>query len=286
MLKYRLLFGFIMITVVVGVIVIGAKLDGTIDDSTNPVIPVKGSLFCVIVSLLMVLSHLELKKLASCNNIKIFLPVSIPFSILLAISWYLFQFSDNLSPNLLITIPVAAIIALLMYQAVYFGNKGVLANCGATFFVIFYTGFLSSFFVKTRVEMSLWPVLMLIFTIKCSDIGAYTVGKLIGKHKLIPKISPAKTWEGMAGAIIFASVTAVIFSIYFNIMPVIAAIIFGAIMAIVGQAGDLAESMLKRDAQQKDSSATVPGFGGILDIVDSLLIAAPIGYFYIAYLGN
>ncbi len=286
MLKYRLFFGFIMITVVVGVVLIGAWLDGSMTETANPVIPVKGSLFCVIVALLMFMSHLELKKLACGNNIKIFLPISIFFSILLAISWYIFQFSSNLSPNLLIGLPVAAIIAIFVYQAVYFGNKGVLANCGATFFVIFYTGFLSSFFVKTRLEMGLWPILMLIFTIKCSDIGAYTVGKLIGKHKLIPKISPAKTWEGMAGAVIFASVTAVIFSIYFNIMAISAAIVFGAVMAIIGQAGDLAESMLKRDAQQKDSAATVPGFGGILDIVDSLLIAAPVGYLYMVYFNN
>jgi phosphatidate cytidylyltransferase len=121
---------------------------------------------------------------------------------------------------------------------------------------------------------------MFIFTIKSSDIGAYTLGRLFGRHKFSPKISPSKTWEGIAGAVIFAAIVAVIFSKCCGIMSWWSAVIFGAVFAVLGQLGDLAESMIKRDAEQKDSANSVPGFGGILDIIDSPLATAPLAYLF------
>jgi phosphatidate cytidylyltransferase len=103
---------------------------------------------------------------------------------------------------------------------------------------------------------------------------------MFGKHKLSPRVSPGKTWEGLAGAIVAAVLVSFAFAAYSGIMRVWPALTFGLCMAVIGQLSDLAESMLKRDAQQKDSSNRVPGFGGILDVIDSPLFAAPFAYVF------
>ena len=121
---------------------------------------------------------------------------------------------------------------------------------------------------------------MFIFTVKSSDIGAYTIGRLFGKHKFSPKISPGKTWEGMAGAVVFAGFVGSIFACCCGIMPWQYGTLFGAVFAFVGQLGDLAESLIKRDVGRKDSSNWMPGFGGVLDLLDSILFAAPIAYLF------
>ena len=121
---------------------------------------------------------------------------------------------------------------------------------------------------------------MFVFVVKSADIGAYTAGRLFGRHKFSPNISPGKTWEGMAGAVIAAIIVAVLFAAFFDIMSPALAAAFGLLFAFIGQLGDLSESMIKRDVQQKDSANTVPGFGGILDIIDSLLLAAPCAYLF------
>ena len=119
---------------------------------------------------------------------------------------------------------------------------------------------------------------MFVFVIKSADIGAYSIGTLFGKHKFSPKISPKKTWEGMIGAIAAAMIVAIGFARSCDIMSLWAAIVFGFCFAFIGQLGDLAESMIKRDAEQKDSASKIPGFGGVLDVIDSPLVAAPFAY--------
>jgi phosphatidate cytidylyltransferase len=121
---------------------------------------------------------------------------------------------------------------------------------------------------------------MFVFVVKCADIGAYAIGTLIGRHKFSPKISPLKSWEGMGGAVAAAMIVAIGFALSFDIMAWWLAIVFGLCFAFIGQFGDLAESMIKRDAGQKDSANKVPGFGGILDIIDSPLAAAPFAYLF------
>ncbi len=129
-------------------------------------------------------------------------------------------------------------------------------------------------------EFGVWPLLMFVFVVKCADIGAYTTGSLFGKHRFSPKISPGKTWEGIAGAVLFAMIIAVLFAVIFGIMVWPLALLFGFSFAFIGQLGDLAESMLKRDARQKNASDNVPGFGGLLDVIDSPLAAAPFAYLF------
>jgi phosphatidate cytidylyltransferase len=175
------------------------------------------------------------------------------------------------------------LVALLLYQYVNFGLSGVVANCGANCFSILYLGLFSGFVLAVRLDFGPWPLLMFVFVVKSADIGAYTVGMLFGKHKFSPKISPGKTWEGMAGAVVLAVIVAFCFAAVFDIMVWPLAVVFGFCFAFIGQIGDLVESMIKRDARQKDSADNVPGFGGILDVIDSPLIAAPFAYLFFMF---
>jgi phosphatidate cytidylyltransferase len=170
---------------------------------------------------------------------------------------------------------------MLWQQHLQLGNDGALANCGISCFSMLYLGLLGAFVLGIRIDGGPWAILTFIFVVKFSDIGAYTFGKLFGKHKLSPRVSPGKTWEGLAGATVAAAAVSIAFAMVFGIMRLWLAPIFGVCMAVIGQLSDLAESMLKRDAQQKDSSNRVPGFGGILDVVDSLLFAAPFAYVFL-----
>jgi phosphatidate cytidylyltransferase len=280
MLKNRLLFGTLMTAFFVAIVIFGGWLDGSLTICPADDKPVQGTVLCVLIALLIIPVQLELSKLAAAKNLKIFTPVSITSSILFATSWYWPQLIEISPAIYLLFLSAFSLVGLLLYQYVRYGPLAVLANCGANYFSIIYLGLLSAFCLAVRIDFGLWPFLMFVFVVKFADIGAYTFGSLFGRHKFSPKISPGKTWEGMAGAVVFAVIVAIFFAIICDIMAWPLAIIFGICFAFIGQFGDLAESMIKRDAEQKDSAKKVPGFGGILDIIDSPLVAASFAYLF------
>jgi len=286
MLRYRLLFGTLMTVLFTAVVIFDGWLDGSLTASVADK-PVQGTIFCILVGLLTIPSQLELSKLAAAKNLKIFIPVSIVASILFATCWY-WQQLIRIRPEIyLIFLSAFVLLALLLWQYIGYGTSAVLANCGANYFSILYLGVLSSFCVAIRIEFGLWPLLMFVFVVKCGDIGAYAIGTLFGRHKFSPEISPSKTWEGMGGAVATAVIVAVGFAASCDIIIWWLAIIFGFCFAFIGQIGDLVESMIKRDAEQKDSANPdyigIPGFGGILDIIDSVLVAAPFAYLFFMF---
>ncbi len=267
------------------VVIFDGWLDGSLTASTADDKPIQGTVLCILIALLAIPAQLELSKLSAAKNLKIFVPVSTIASILFATYryWqqeYWHQFLVIRPETYLIFLSVFVMLSLLLCQYISYGTSGVLANCGANYFSILYLGLLSSFIVSMRLEFGLWVLLMFVFVVKCADIGAYAIGTSFGKHKFSPKISPSKSWEGMAGAVAAAIIVAVGFAVCCDIMAWWLAVIFGLCFAFIGQIGDLVESMMKRDAEQKDSSNNVPGFGGILDVIDSLLVAAPFGYLF------
>jgi len=280
MLKYRLLFGTLIMTGFVGLLLFDGYLDGSL---TSDMVDknVQGSILAVMVMLLAIPAQFELSNLVKKTGAVVFKPVTIIASILFASSWYFRQFHPEpvrFHLYYILSVSVFAVLAVFLYQGRLFGTKGTIANCSASLFSIFYLGFLSSFVLGIRVEFGLWAVLMAIIVVKSSDIGAYTIGRLFGKHKFAPIISPGKTWEGLGGAAVFAIIVAMLFAWKADIMTLPKAALFGAVFAYLGQLGDLAESMIKRDAAEKDSSESVPGFGGVLDIIDSPLVTAPLAY--------
>jgi phosphatidate cytidylyltransferase len=138
-----------------------------------------------------------------------------------------------------------------------------------------------------------WGMLALISTIavvKANDTGAYTFGRLLGKHKMTPTLSPGKTWEGAAGGMAGSLLAALLClgplaaqlgckSERTFVPWLFGCVVFAVVVGIAGMLGDLTISLLKRDAQVKDSSTWMPGFGGVLDLLDSILLAAPVSYF-------
>jgi phosphatidate cytidylyltransferase len=116
---------------------------------------------------------------------------------------------------------------------------------------------------------------------KLGDIGAYFIGARFGRHPLMPRISPKKTIEGAVAGLIFSVLGALICRPFLN-FSYIHAVVLGIFFGAVGQLGDLSESLIKRDCQVKDSGKLLPGMGGILDEIDSLLFTAPLFYFYMS----
>ena len=121
---------------------------------------------------------------------------------------------------------------------------------------------------------------MLLIT-KLGDIGAYLIGSSFGKHPLIPRISPKKTIEGAFGGLLFSVLGALASRIFLG-FDYLHLILIGLGLGILGQLGDLSESLLKRDCGIKDSGSIFPGMGGVLDEIDSLLFAGPVFYFYLS----
>ncbi len=168
------------------------------------------------------------------------------------------------------------------------------ANVSYAIFSIAYVGILLSFVVQLRyVGSSEWGILALaslLMVVKMSDIGAYFVGRAVGRHKLAPKVSPGKTIEGFVGGLVFAVAGAWLafdvvapkaFGIEVN-YSFATLVLYGVLLAAAGVVGDLSESILKRAAEKKDSSDWLPGFGGVLDMLDSVLTSAPVAYLLLA----
>lgn len=148
----------------------------------------------------------------------------------------------------------------------------------ASFFVVGYLGFLPCFLAQLRWRPDgALALAAAIFVTKSCDIGAYFTGRLLGRHRMSPILSPKKTWEGAAGGLLLATATGVGFLAW--TYPWWAAALLGLALGLAGMIGDLMESLLKRDSGHKDASTMVPGFGGVLDVIDALLFAGPVAYF-------
>jgi phosphatidate cytidylyltransferase len=279
MLKYRLIFGTLMSAVLVGLILLDGRLDGSLSVSL-PDKEVQGIIFTILAALLTIPTQLEMAGLVRQKGTHLFTSITLPATALLTTTLFwpqIFHQSKFLILYLLF-VPAGTLLALFAMQAVRMGTQGTIANIGAGMLSVFYLGFFSMFIVGIRIEWGPWVLLFFIFTVKASDIGAYTIGRLFGKHKMAPRISPGKSWEGLGGAVLFGTLVSIGISTFCDIMPVFQAALFGAVFGVLGQMGDLMESMLKRDAAVKDSSASVPGFGGLLDVIDSPLATAPIAF--------
>ena len=187
-------------------------------------------------------------------------------------------------PPLVATL-TAAVLGQLVQEVRRFAADGHAAARAANgLFALVYLGLLPSFLVRLRwlPDVGLWAVLATIFVPKVCDIGAYFTGRAFGRHKMAPTLSPKKTWEGLAGGLAASAGTAVGISFAAPLFPhgPLEAVAFGVVVGTVGVLGDLFESLLKRDAQVKDASAAIPGFGGVLDVIDSILFAAPVAYLW------
>lgn len=178
---------------------------------------------------------------------------------------------------------VLALLFLILMQFTRRENSGVIVGISTTIFGILYISWFLSFCIKIRyLPNGLGFLISLLIITKLGDVGAYLVGTRFGKTPLIPRISPKKSVEGAIGGLAFSILGALLSKAFLN-FGFLHLVLIGLFFGILGQIGDLSESLMKRDCQVKDSGY-IPGLGGVLDLIDSLLFNAPVFYFYISIL--
>jgi len=191
---------------------------------------------------------------------------------------------NNLEPLLIV---LATLFALTLQFTRKDDKHDHLISSALTLFSLFYIGWFFSFFVKIKfLENGANLVAFLVIVTKGADMGAYFVGSRIGKTELIPRISPKKTKEGTLGGILTSVIVSLTLGRFLTGFSFPHLFVAGLLLSVIGQIGDLAESLIKRDCGVKDSGGYLADIGGILDVIDSLLFTAPVFYFYIHTLQN
>ena len=227
----------------------------------------------IIVGLYEFFQMLEKKGIATYKYFGIAMGAIIPLSIT-------FRFEPTKGWEFLFI--VLALLFLILMQFRRTKNSGAIVDISTTIFGILYVSWFFSFLIKIRyLDSGLGLLAALLLITKFGDVGAYLIGSRFGKTPLLPHISPKKTMEGAIGGLIF-SILAAIASKPFLGFSYIHIIILGICINILGQLGDLSESLIKRDCEIKDSGKIFPGMGGVLDEIDSLLFTAPAFYFYMS----
>jgi phosphatidate cytidylyltransferase len=173
---------------------------------------------------------------------------------------------------------------------------GAVVRLALLVWAVAYLAILPSFLVQLRwlqgeeTGTGTAAVALAIFVPKCCDIGAFFTGKFLGRHHMAPRLSPKKTWEGLMGGLVAAALTAVGINYWHRVAysgdevvygGILVWTLFGMAVGLAGVVGDLSESLIKRDCHAKDASQVVPGFGGVLDVIDSILFGAPVAYLWL-----
>lgn len=178
---------------------------------------------------------------------------------------------------------LAGVLIVTLVGGILRPVEGWLAGWALTLAGALYVGGLGVYFLLVRQLPAgmFWTMLALV-TAWATDTGAYLVGTRIGRHKFFPRISPKKTWEGAIGGCVAAPLTALALGALFA-LPLAHCALLGILIGVAATLGDLAESLLKRQTGVKDSSNLVPGHGGLLDRLDSLLFTAVVTYYYLVW---
>lgn len=280
----RLLSTLILWTVVLGAMFSGNAL-------------LSNAVFLLIMCTLTVVGLLEFYGLAEKVQLKCFKVVGVVGGLLLIIGTFL-HFTGKLGisgtparvNDFEISFIILFVLGLCLRQFLAKSNTAGIVAIATTLFGLMYVPWLLNFIQKINYfpgVNGVYYVLYFIMVTKFSDTGAYIVGSLIGRTKMIPRISPGKTWEGFAGAILFSVGASVAFAHLAKAkVPEFTlphAVILGFVLAVTAVVGDLIESLFKREAGVKDSGGFFPGIGGILDLLDSLLFNAPLMYLYLRH---
>jgi phosphatidate cytidylyltransferase len=183
------------------------------------------------------------------------------------------------------------VLGLLAFEAARYRSPGaVMETVGAHLLIVSYIGLLLATTAQLRwvagAEAGYLTIASLVVAAKLGDVGAYTFGRLFGRRKMAPLLSPGKTWAGFLGAVAGAALggwtwlqfATPLFNSAWQPPAWYWSVLFGMLIGVAGLVGDLCESLIKRDMQQKDAAALMPGFGGLLDLLDSILYAGPVAY--------
>jgi len=273
-MKKRIAFGSLLIAVVAGLLVVDWYLE------THRILAVRALPLAVMLVPVMAVAFLELAGLVSTVGVDVLVVSGSLGTIVLAALPFWWQYGGRPFDGYAALAVLGAIqLPIFLEQIVRFGAADAIRRVGLTYLAVTYLGAGLGVMLAIRMKLGVAALALFLATVKCADIVAYFVGSGLGRHKLIPWLSPGKSWEGLIGALAAGAIVSVlsVLALRFN-MTVGRAAILGLVIAAAGQAGDLCESLLKRSAGVKDSGAVVPEFGGALDILDSLLLSAPVAY--------
>lgn len=246
----------------------------------------------VILTTLLLAGFVEVAKLAKASGVRILTVVGIVATPLIAMRDYWATLPGNISSKFVVTLTspmtllAIMLLALFVEQMVRFRTEDAIRRVGASLLAIMYLGLGGAFILAIRSTSGVPMLVLFLVSVKFTDIGAYFTGSAIGKHKMIPWLSPGKTWEGLVGGVVISVLASIAVYKFLNIDFLVTwqVAVFAAVVGLAGQFGDLCESLLKRSAKQKDSGGALPEFGGVLDVIDSPLLAAPIAYLMLAIL--
>ncbi|MDX1389580.1 MAG: phosphatidate cytidylyltransferase [Acidobacteriota bacterium] len=186
--------------------------------------------------------------------------------------------------SLVVSLTAACLVTVVGSMALRDAPLAMMRSTVSTIFPVMFVGVGLGFALGLKTfpgEEGEDLLMLLLVCATALDTVAYYVGRAVGRHRMAPVLSPNKTWEGAAGGILACIGAAVLAHLWFyQRLPLVHALALGGIIAVAGILGDLAESMVKRAAGAKDASALLPGHGGVLDRIDSLLLAGPVLYYY------
>jgi len=312
MLRHRMTFGLLMMGALIALVCLDDRIDQANIANTwlQAVFFGRGSLPSGLVlygflAVLIVLGVRELRVILGTKGIEAgAAAMTVGCLAVFSLTWMMPSGVDS-QRGLVVTSTVMLFVFLgsLVKHSKAGEPQGVVAMAGAMMLAAFYLGLLPGFLMAIRLSHNTWTVMGVMLIAKFADIGAYFVGRAIGKHKLIPWLSPGKTWEGFIGGVLFAGVVAVVFVAVGQHYQMIGRWISpdgvrvfvprsyplwfvagsGVLIGLAGQLGDLVVSLFKRDAGIKDSAKIIPGFGGVLDVCDSPLLAGPLAYWLLAW---
>jgi len=263
----RILYGAIMIAVLAGLF----YLDSWVRE---------GPLTAAVLLILVLLGSRELARIAEGSGLKLLATSGMLGTALVAMSPYWIHRLGFAVTGGCVTIVIGiSLLGVFVEQMIRYRTENALANVAATSLGILYLGVGGALILLIR-GWGVKQLVLFLIAVKCTDIGAYFTGSGLGRHKIIPWLSPGKSWEGLIGGLVFAGLVTILAAWVLGPRPSVDLWKWGAFAVVVGLGGqfaDLCESLLKRSAKLKDSGALVPEFGGVLDIIDSPLLAAPVG---------
>lgn len=300
-LKKRLIFGPLMLAALLALLWLDHEVQvltraagwNHLRSPDGPAAGVGGVGLLIVLLIVLPPATIELATLFAAERVRPYRLLTALGSGLLAVHAFCTQFRKF---QLYSTSTLAFIIVFTMLLAALrraWGRQShqAITHMAGTLLATLYLGGLAWFLMALRVKHSVRPdhfsgstmiVVMILLVVKATDIGAYFGGRWLGKHKLIRWLSPHKTWEGLISGLLLAAAVGAICANWINPphyrLEWWKGLIFGVVIGGIGQLGDLLESLMKRDAQVKDSGQLIPGFGGVLDVIDSPLLAAPFAY--------
>lgn len=240
--------------------------------------------FSSLIILLIGAGLYEFFTLVERKGIKIYKYFGIAVGLFIPLSIY-HKFELTKGWELLFIVSLLLIIFLLQFARR--DNRGAVEGISTLLFGILYISWLFSFIIKIRyLPNGVGLVAALILITKSGDIGAYLIGTKFGRRPLIAWISPKKSIEGAIGGFVFSTLAGLSSKIFIPDLSSAHLALIGISLGVLGQLGDLSESLIKRDCSIKDSGSIFPGMGGVMDIIDSLLFTAPAFYFYMSFLIN